>query len=96
MTIDPEIEHLLAPSAARHVVPGRRGRGVALSTIWRWMLIGARGRKLDSIIIGGSRYTSVEAIRRFIVGVEPTAAPSKGAQSVERRHLSSQLDARRL
>ena len=30
--------------------------GVHVATIWRWILRGVRGRKLDSVMIGGRRY----------------------------------------
>ncbi len=42
---------------------GRRHPHV--STIYRWRLRGIRGVKLETFLIGGRRYTSVEAIERF-------------------------------
>jgi hypothetical protein len=51
--------------------PGRKGKGVALSTVWRWILHGRKSRqtgrvvKLGSIQIGGRRYSSREAAQRF-------------------------------
>ncbi len=35
------------------------------ATLWRWRTKGARGRRLESITLGGKVYTSVEAIQRF-------------------------------
>lgn len=35
-------------------------------TVARWCLDGVRGEILDSVVIGGRRYTSVEAIHRFV------------------------------
>ena len=35
------------------------------STIHRWRLRGTRGVKLETILIGGRRFTSVEALLRF-------------------------------
>ena len=37
----------------------------AATTVWRWMTRGARGVLLESVIEGGQRFTSREAIRRF-------------------------------
>ena len=37
-----------------------------ISTIWRWITTGTRGVKLESVLIGGQRYTTDEAIQRFI------------------------------
>ena len=36
------------------------------STYWRWMLNGVGGVLLESIVIGGRRYVSLESIDRFI------------------------------
>ena len=54
------------------------------ATYYRWLLKGARGVVLDSTVIGGRRYTSREAINRFIEAqnerahqtpVEPNSPP---------------------
>lgn len=47
-------------------LPKRRGKKVHYSTIYRWATKGARGRVLESVIIGGIRYTTVEALQRFV------------------------------
>ncbi len=43
--------------------PGRRP---SRATMWRWYLRGCKGVKLETILIGGQRYTSKAAIERFI------------------------------
>lgn len=35
------------------------------STLLRWMRRGRRGIKLESIPVGGQRYSSLEAVQRF-------------------------------
>lgn len=35
------------------------------STIYRWRLRGIRGIKLETVLAGGKRYTSAEALQRF-------------------------------
>jgi hypothetical protein len=64
MAIDHDIETLIPFHAARSAFPG--GRKLALQTLHRWRSPGVRGAKLETIIVGGLRYTSREAIGRFI------------------------------
>ena len=35
------------------------------STVQRWFLRGVRGVRLETVLIGGKRFTSVEALDRF-------------------------------
>jgi hypothetical protein len=60
-------EQLTLTQAARRV-------GVNPSTCWRWALNGVRGVKLETFSIGAQRFTTVEALERFIGGT--TAAAS--------------------
>jgi hypothetical protein len=39
---------------------------VDLSTIWRWCIKGVRSVKLESFSIGAKRFTTEEAVERFI------------------------------
>lgn len=48
------------------MVPGRTGRGVAISTVLRWIFRGRRGVRLESVVIGGCRYTTIEALHRWL------------------------------
>ena len=61
-SIDIRNEELVAIAKAPAFIPGRPGR----ATVWRWVLTGVRGRKLETILVGGRRFTSREAIERFI------------------------------
>ena len=76
MAICTETETLIPFNAAREAFPG--GKRLALQTLHRWRLHGVRGTKLETILIGGSRFTSAEAIQRFIAAQNPaeSAAPS--------------------
>ena len=47
-------------------VPTRRGRKIHYSTVFRWVTRGARGRVLASVLVGGVRFTTVEALQRFL------------------------------
>lgn len=60
--IDIHTEHMLTFAQASHETPGRP----AISTVWRWNTHGVRGVKLETVLIGGLRYTSREALQRFV------------------------------
>ena len=49
------------------------GNRVHPSTIQRWRLRGARGVKLETLLVGGTRYTSAEALSRFIFATTAAA-----------------------
>ena len=36
-----------------------------VSTVYRWHLYGIRGIKLETVLIGGKRFTSEQALQRF-------------------------------
>jgi len=61
--IDPNSEHLLTSAEATKVFPGNPH----ISTLIRHMLKGLGGIRLESLVAGGRRFTSREAILRFIV-----------------------------
>ena len=49
------------------------GNRVHPTTIHRWRLRGARGVKLETILAGGTRYTSTEALSRFFAATTAAA-----------------------
>lgn len=49
-----------------------------LATVYRWTTRGLQGIVLESVQIGGKRYTSLEAIQRFI---ERLSSSEKGERS---------------
>ena len=55
-------ESFLTMTEATKVLPGRPN----IATLWRWRTRGVRGVKLESCLVGGRRYTSREALDRFI------------------------------
>jgi hypothetical protein len=67
-------------------VPKRRGKKVHYSTVYRWATKGARGRRLDTVLSGGIRYTTVEEVGRFLA-----AKPSPGPVEIE--DLSAAIEA---
>jgi hypothetical protein len=71
MAIDINRERLLTISAAAVSLQHRPH----VATVWRWVQSGCRGVKLETVLIGGRRYTSKEALERFI---ERTTAAANG------------------
>ena len=67
--IDIDNEELLTLGAAANRLPhGRAGKSVHVATLHRWASRGGvRGVRLETVRIGGIRYTSAEALERFIV-----------------------------
>jgi hypothetical protein len=58
-------------------VPNRRGkRGINCATVWRWTMKDNKyGVRLESVVIGGVRMSSREALARYI---ERTTAAANG------------------
>ncbi len=72
--IDPATEKLIKiTEVGRAISPSRP---VHAATAWRWCLAGVGGVKLESVKIGGCRYTSAGALARFLQALnEPHAVP---------------------
>ena len=59
--IDLTVDHILLLAKTASVVPSRPH----VATLYRWWRRGVRGIKLETVVIGGRRYTSLEALQRF-------------------------------
>ncbi len=62
-------EHLLTLAQAMHELPNRPSP----STAWRWHRKGIHGVRLETTVVGGRRYTSREALDRFLSAVTSAA-----------------------
>ena len=51
--------------ATRHLPQRRAGKRPHAATIFRWCVDGCRGIKLESIMVGATRCTSIESLQRF-------------------------------
>jgi hypothetical protein len=60
--IDPAQETAIAFDEAPKHIPSRPH----ISTLHRWRLRGVRGRRLETFLSGGRRFTTLEAIARFL------------------------------
>lgn len=79
--IDFANEEPIAITQAPSHIPGRP----ALSTIWRWLQVGVRGRKLESAMAGGRRFTSKQAILRFLASSDSEQPRASVSPSQRRR-----------
>jgi hypothetical protein len=85
--IDVMNEQLLTFSQAAKALPNRP----SVATIWRWATAGVRGIKLESILVGGTRYTSAERLQEFCDNL--TAAANGGMPApVNRRTRRAEIE----
>ena len=90
--IDLQTESLLAIAKVPAVLPG----SPHISTIWRWVNRGCRGVKLETLLIGGKRFTSHEALQRFVnagtSAAEGQQAPTQATADRMRPAANAELD----
>jgi len=88
MSIDTERETLVSFSDARSSF--RDGRRKSLATLHRWRLQGVNGVKLETCLIGGMRFTSLEAIARFIAAQNADDTPAAPVITPAQRRRQSE------
>ena len=71
MAIDLSAEQPLTFNEAAEFLPA--GSRPNYSTWWRWSRRGCRGVTLETILIGGRRYTTAESVQRFCERVTAAA-----------------------
>jgi hypothetical protein len=86
--VDIEHESLIMLAQASREIPGRPH----LTTLHRWRLAGIAGVKLETLKIGGRRFTSREALSRFFAA---TTAAADGLSSPTRTSRQRQRDIER-
>jgi hypothetical protein len=100
MAINLTVEHVMTLRDAARLLPARRrGKKPHVSCLHRWATAGLRGVVLESVSIGATRCTSVEAMQRFFARLSPSPAAVRPppTPASRRRHLESverQLDAK--
>jgi hypothetical protein len=85
-------ESTLSLGEATKIIPG----SPHISTVWRWTRRGVRGVLLETFSVGGKRFTSVEAVRRFLVAsqqsvseaAEPTKIVASSAAVLKRARIA--------
>ena len=81
--IDLNNEDLVPIGQVPALLPSRpNGRRLHISAVYRWVQRGARGRRLEALQIGGTTYTSREALQRFAAdrGSQPVTMPVTSAR----------------
>ena len=89
MPIDIRSEEIFSLTAATKLPcfsNRRSGKRINVSTLWRWATLGVRGIKLETIMAGGSRATSLEAIERFFQALTRQAEPQAIAPPLHQIH----------
>ena len=79
--IDPATETLIRFQEAGRRIPGNP----SVCALHRWRLSGVRGAKLETLLVGGTRFTSVEAISRFIAAQNRDEQPAPAITAKQRR-----------
>jgi hypothetical protein len=91
--IDLLTETIFPVSEAPKHIPGRPSK----ASCWRWVLQGVGGVKLESAVIGGKRFTSHEAIQRFVdrrtAATDDNAPPSLTSPKREREISRAEREA---
>ena len=71
--LDYSTENLISLRDAARLFP----RPPSIATLWRWVYRGVRGIRLESVVCGGRRYTSTEAVRRFMATTNGAISPGR-------------------
>ncbi len=81
MSINLQHERAITLAEVPKHLPKRRGKKVHYSTVYRWVTKGSRGQVLESVMVGGIRYTTIEAVARFLSAspIKKTAAAPTAA-----------------
>jgi len=85
--IDSSTEQLLTVKEATKFFPNRP----SIPSVWRWMLKGCKGVILESMRIGGRRYTRREACVRFLERLTTNKRISSEARDAI-EHSRAELD----
>src|SRR5689334_22581299 len=59
-------------------IPKRAGRRLHIATVYRWAQHGLGGTRLETLRVGGTRYTSLAALQRFfdnLSALDPSSQP---------------------
>ena len=76
MAIDISLERVVSLTEATQYLPRRRaGKKPNVATLYRWAQQGVRGIRLETICVGATRCTSVEALQRFFDALTLQAEP---------------------
>ncbi len=91
--IDLREETTFRLSHGTKLIHGHAGKRVTASTLYRWAKDGIRGVRLETIRVGGSLFSSEQALQRFAERLSasdrPEAAPSLRTPARRRREIEA-------
>ena len=85
MSIDIRAERLIDLDEAAKLFPGRDGGSVHKFTVGLYARRGKLGVRLETVLAGPRRCTSIEAVARFIEAVTAAAAGNRPARVIAGR-----------
>lgn len=91
--IDISCERPISLNAAAKFLPD--GRRPSFTTFWRWSTRGIRGVKLETLLVGGQRCTTAEAVLRFIAETTAVANGEPTPQRTTRQRAAAIKQAER-
>lgn len=93
MPIDLQSEDVLSLTQAAKTLPRRRrGKKPHVATLYRWAANGLRGVRLETLQVGGTMCTSMEALQRFFDRLGDRSSPVSTATSIPRRRAMEKAD----
>lgn len=93
--VDLAHENVISLADAPSHLPDRRGgKRPHISCIYRWTTRGIRGVVLESLQVGGTKCTSVEALQRFFerLSAGPTGGPQPVRTAKQRQRASQKAN----
>ena len=84
MAIDLSCEQPITFNEAANFLP--EASRPSLSTWWRWWRHGVKGVRLETVVVGGRRYTSASAVRRFAAALTATSTDTPEPTCVAAGH----------
>jgi hypothetical protein len=93
--IDIETEQLLPLHDVPKLLPARpSGKKLHISAVYRWAQRGIQGIRLEVVRVGGTTYTSREALQRFVQSPNAAPAPLVLRTTVAQQRQAAQADRR--
>lgn len=90
--LDINSERIVSLSEAAALLPRRRqNRKPHVATLYRWSQRGCRGVVLETIQIGGTKCTSVEALQRFFDRLSGAPCARTPGDSARRQRVDREL-----
>ena len=92
--IDISTERIFSFTEATRRLPERRGgKRPNVATLYRWSNQGCRGVRLEYLMVGGTRCTSLEALQRFFELLTAASLGEKAPPPPLPKHRLRQIEA---